>query len=344
MYLTSGTIVRTILFLILFYVLYLLLDLILILLTSVVIASAVEPATKWFGKFKISRTPAVTITYIIIAMLISGFFYLFIPPLLDEAGNLVAVFPQYIESFSVPDNFGGGLTDTGKIVGGLSGDVSIKDIIADAKDIVSGFSGGIFEAISVTFGGAFSFLMMLIISFYLAVQENGISNFLKLITPVQHHSYVVNLWKRSQKKIGLWFQGQLLMGVLIGVLVYLGLIILQVPYALLLAILAGVFELIPIFGPILAAVPAVMLGFSDGGTSLGFMTLGLYLIMQQFENYLIYPLVVKKVTGVPPLLVIITLIIGANLAGFLGMILSVPVAAALVEFTDDIAKEHGRGK
>lgn len=132
-------------------------------------------------------------------------------------------------------------------------------------------------------------------------------------------------------------QGQLLLGLLIGVMVYLGLTILGIKYAFLLALLAAVFEIIPLFGPILAATPAVILGFLDSAV-LGFMVLGFYIIIQQFENHLIYPLVVRKVVGVPPLVVIIALIIGAKLAGFLGVLLSAPIAAVLMEYMNDLEK------
>jgi len=338
-YITNGTIVRVILFLLLFYVLYLLLDIVLVVLTAVVIASSIEPATKWFIKYKIPRIPAVILIYAILTISVIGIFYFFIPPLLDEASKLVAVLPNYIESFTVPDSISSGLSGAEKITNGFSQTISIKELISHAKDAVSGLSGGVLESINLIFGGAFSFLLVIVISFYLAVQENGISNFLKLITPVKQQDYIINLWHRSQVKIGLWFQGQLLLGLIIGVLVYLGLTILQVPYAFLLAIFAAVFELIPVFGPILAAIPAVILGFVSGGATLGFITAALYLVIQQFENHLIYPLVVKKVLGVPPLLVILALIIGGKLAGFLGVLLSAPAAAALIEFTNDIAKE-----
>jgi predicted PurR-regulated permease PerM len=134
-------------------------------------------------------------------------------------------------------------------------------------------------------------------------------------------------------------QGQLLLSLIVAVLVYLGLTILGVPYAFLLAIGAGVLELIPVFGSILAAIPAIAIAFVNGGTTLLLLVAGLYLIVNQFQSNLIYPLVVKKVVGVPPLLVILSLIIGMQLAGFLGIILSVPVAAALQEFVTDVQKE-----
>jgi predicted PurR-regulated permease PerM len=132
-------------------------------------------------------------------------------------------------------------------------------------------------------------------------------------------------------------QGQIILGVLVGVLVYLGLVVLQVPHAFSLAIVAATFELIPVFGPTLAAVPAVMVGFTSS-VSLGFMVIAFYVIIQQFENHLIYPIVVRKVVGVPPILVIIALLIGVKIAGFMGIILSVPLAAALMEFVNDVEK------
>jgi len=336
--LTSGTIIRTILFLLLFYILYLLLDVVLVELTAVVIASAIEPATKWFEKYKVPRIPAVILIYALLTTFVIGIFYFFIPPLLDEAARLTSVLPDYIKSFTAPITSPNDILNASTIVGDFSQSISIKDVVLQAKNAVSGLSGGVFEAVNSIFGGAFSFLLIIVISFYLAVQENGISNFLKLITPIKHQEYIIDLWMRSQVKIGLWFQGQMLLGLIIGVLVFLGLSILQVPYAFLLAILAALFEIIPVFGPILAAIPAVILGFVDGGVTLGLMTTGLYIIIQQFENHLIYPLVVKKVVGVPPLLVILALIVGVELAGFLGIILSVPIAAAIMEYVHDIEK------
>ncbi|MBL7045777.1 MAG: AI-2E family transporter, partial [Parcubacteria group bacterium] len=145
-----------------------------------------------------------------------------------------------------------------------------------------------------------------------------------------------------QFKIGRWMQGQLILAAIIGVLVYLGLTILGVKHALLLALIAALFELIPVFGPILASIPAIIIGFVDGGATIGLLVVGLYLIIQQFENHLIYPLVVTKVVGVPPLLVILALLIGAQLAGFLGIILSVPVAAAIQEFVKDLQENRKR--
>src|SRR4051812_14141538 len=114
--------------------------------------------------------------------------------------------------------------------------------------------------------------------------------------------------------------------------------IIGIKHALLLAAIAAVFELIPVFGPILSAVPAVLLALVDGGTTQAFLVIGLYLIIHQFENHLLYPLVVRKIVGISPMVVILALVIGAKLAGFLGILLSVPIAAAVMEWVDDIEK------
>ena len=335
----SASFFKAVMVLLLFALLYMLKDLALVLLTAVVVASAIEPATKWFGKYKIPRVPAVILIYILVFSSIATIFYLFVPPLFQQVSSFADTLPRYLESMEFLAPLGGVDTvQTGQFVGNFTQSFSLKDTLTSFQNSIAGISGNAFETISIVFGGVFSFFLVVIISFYLAVQERGIEDFLQIITPVKHEKYIADLWHRSQAKIGKWMQGQLLLGLLIGVLVYLGLTILGVPYALLLALLAAAAELIPLFGPIIAAVPAVILGFMSSPT-LGLMVIGLYVIIQQFENHLIYPLVVRKVVGVPPLLVILALIVGGQLAGLLGMLIAVPVAAAIIEFTDDIQKE-----
>lgn len=343
-HISNGTIARVILFVLGIWLIYYLRDLMVILLTAIVFASAIEPATKWFMKYKIPRVAAVLLVYMTVVGFLFGLFYFFIPPILDEAVGFFATVPQYIDAMSSTGSFASNTIQSSKeVVSGVDAvqGFSIQELVLDLRSSISNVSEGFLRALNTIFGGIFSLILILVFSFYFAVQEKGISDFLKIITPDKHEKYIVGLWKRSQIKIGRWMQGQVLLAVIIGVLTYLGLTIFGVPYALLLAVIAALFELIPIFGPILASIPAIAVAFGsvDGGLTLALMVAGLYLIIQQFENHLIYPLVVKKVVGVPPILVIIALIVGAKLAGFLGIILSVPIAAVLQEVVDDIQKE-----
>ncbi len=127
-----------------------------------------------------------------------------------------------------------------------------------------------------------------------------------------------------------------------------------IPSALFLALIAMMFELIPVFGPILSAVPGLVIAYGSGinppGNVIHFLNVDpgiqaaaivalVYFFVQQFESHLIYPWVVRKVIGIPPVLVILALVIGAKVAGFLGIILSVPITAILMEFLNDVARE-----
>ncbi len=338
---STGTIVRVILAGLVVLGLFYLKDLILIILTAVVLASSAEPAIIWLGKKKIPRIGAAMITYLTVAIAFLTMFYFLVPPLLSESVQFLQRLPDNVRSIDFS-----GITDGSKILTSdfttLGKEGGISSIISNVEQVSTTVSGGVFKATGAIFGSILSFILIVVISFYFAVQETGIDDFLKIITPVKYQDYAVSLWRRAQMKIGLWMQGQLLLGLIIGVLTYLGLMVIGLPYAFFLAIIAAVFELIPVFGPILSSIPAIVIGIIDGGYTMAMKTAAVYLIVHQFENHLIYPLVVRKVVGIPPVMVIIALIAGAKLAGFLGIILSVPISAAIKEYIDDVMRSKDR--
>jgi len=311
----------------------------LVVLSAIVVASGVEPIVRWFIVRKVPRLPSVLIVYFSLAMILIGSFYFLVLPLLNESSDFVTSLPLYIDQGSLSIQ-GNSFIQSEPIFKQLSNSVSLDNLALQAEELVSSFSGGFWNTVSIVSGGFLSFVLIIVLSFYLSAQDDGVGKFLRIISPRKHEEYVATLWRRVETKIGLWMQGQLLLAVIVGVLVYLGLTLLGVRHALLLAVLAGIFELIPLFGPILAAIPAVLVAFVDGGFSITLLVIGFFLIIQQFENQLIYPLVVKKVVGISPILVIIALIAGAKLAGFLGLLLAVPVAAVIMEFINNL--EHSR--
>ncbi len=335
---TAGTVVKTILLLLTVGFIYVLRGILLDILTAIVIASALEPGVAQLRKRKIPRTLAVILLYLTLFSVFFVIFYFFLPSLFGDIANFINALPTYIQSL----NSTGALDQYTNLLGlpaiSTISSESIATSIHAALNI--GVVNDGFSTATRIFGGVFSFILIVIFSFYFAVLETGVDDFLRIIVPKSHQEYTLGLWRRSQHKIGKWMQGQLLLGVIMGVLVFLGLTILHVPDALVLATIAGCFEIIPVFGPTLSAVPAIAIAFGSGGVSLGILTIALYVIAQQFENYLIYPLVVTRVVGVPPLLVILALIVGGEFAGFLGIILSVPLAATLQEFVRDF--DRGR--
>lgn len=321
---------KAILLLVLVVFLYFIRDLLLVILLSVVIASGVEPAASWFQKRKIPRTVAVIFIYLIAFLFLGAIFYLIVPVIFSEFSSFSSNIELFLEKPSQ-------LNILNDLLSGLPASVSglFQILSSQAADYISGFTSGFFHATVKIFGGALSFILIIILSFYLSIQERGIENFLRIIMPVQHEKYIIGLWLRARAKIGRWLQGQILLGLLVGVLTFLGLTILGIEYALTFALLAGIFELLPVFGPILSSIPPIMIALVQSPI-LALKVVILYIIIQQFENHLIYPLVVRKIVGIPPVLTILALIIGAKLAGFLGMLLAVPIVTVLVEILNDI--------
>lgn len=321
------------------YVFWLLRDLALLVLTAIVIASAIEPGITFFGRRGIPRFFGTLLIYACIFGSVFLIIYLLFPPIIaDAAAFLSSALPQYAGAFSISSHFSS-IAEVARFLGGPQGMQSFVQTLLSFQSVFAASSSSLFHTF---FGGIFSFALITVLSFYFALQDTGVDDFLRMVMPVAHEEYSVDLWKRSQKKIGLWMQGQILLSVIVGILVYLGLLLIGIPYALLLAVFTAGAELIPVFGSLIAGTVAVVVAYSSGGVPLGLIVAGLFVVVNQFESNLIYPLIVKKIVGVPPLLVIVALIAGYTLAGFLGVLLSVPVAAVLLEFITDFDKRKRR--
>lgn len=336
---STDTLVKVILFGVLIFALYKLSNIILLVLVAIVIASFVESGVRKLKPYIKSRSVAVIIIYVAVLGSVIGLSSVFIPVFMGEMSALVDSLSQYIPSGSILNTF---QTDTilgaKDVVTNISENASLGEVVNSVRSLIGGMSGGFMDVFEGAFGGVVNFGLVLIISFYLSITEKGIENFLRIITPRDKEEYVIGLWQRTERKIGLWMQGQMLLGVIMGVLTYLGLTILGVKYSLVLAIMTAFLELIP-YGIFLAMVPVGLFGYLDGGVTLVLLSLALYFILHQFETYLIYPLIIKKVIGISPLVVILSIIIGLQLAGFLGVILAIPVAVCLLEFLDDLEKK-----
>ena len=337
---TAKTVMAVILFAAGAYALWLLRDLALLVITAIIIASAIEPGIAFLIRRRIPRFFSAILVYVLVFGSAFALLYFFFPPIIADAAGFLSAVPKYLETINVSSSLSG-FTNAG-ILGG-TGDIQsfVRALLSLQSGIASG-SAGILQVIIAFFGGIFSLLLVVVLSFYFALQDTGVDDFLRLVMPVAHENYAVDLWRRAQKKIGLWMQGQILLSVIVAVLVYLGLLIVGVPYALLLAVFTAFAEIIPIFGSLVAGTVAVIVAYSKGSLALAAVVAGLYVVVNQFESNLIYPLIVKKVVGVPPLLVIVGLIAGYTLAGFLGALLSVPLAAVLLEFINDYDKRKRR--
>lgn len=303
-------------------------EIVVALLFAVVIASGIEPGVRWFARFRIPRIVAVLLIYLIAISVTVGAVYLVVPPLVDEFNSFLQSVPRYqrillqeLRSFqNLP--FYSFFSE------------NAENIILNPPLDLQGIGSGVLDLFFTVFGGIFSGVILVVVSFYLASQEKGTEHFLRMITPLRDEDYIIDLWMRTHAKLGRWLRGQLVLGLVIGIVVYLALSVLGVKYALSLALIAAILELIPIIGPILAAVPAVFLGFLKG-PELGLTVAVVYFLIQQLESHLLVPVVMRQAIGLNPLLVIVALLAGGKLGGIMGMFLAVPIASVLSEFLAD---------
>jgi len=325
---STSTIFRVILILLGLVFLYLVRDILLIVFVAIIIAAAINGPVSWMQRHKVPRILGVIFIYLLLLLLIASVVTLIFPPLSAQVKQLANHFPEFMEKISLSFQE---LSGKYKIEGNLQ---SLLDKLSNSLNQAT---TNVFGTIINLFGGLFSAGVVLVISFYLAVQEKGVKRFMISMTPTEHKHYVSDLIERIYGKIGGWLRGQLILMLIVGILVYIGLYFLGVKYALTLALVAGLLEIVPYIGPFVALAPAVVLTFIQSPL-LALLVIILYIVIQQLEGYVIVPQVMKKTVGLNPIVVIIVMLIGAKLAGIMGIILSVPLAAAAMEFFKDFQK------
>jgi len=336
---STGTMVRAVLVFLGVFLLWFLRDLALVVLTSIVIASFMESSVSHFKKIGVGRILGIVILYFVSLSALAGMFYFFVPLLITELYNFSTFISSYIPGVSFLDYFKNEAFSGAKdIVSALSNNFSIATLASVSKAFILNLSGGFFTAFSVAFGSIFNFILIILISFYLSIQEKGIENFLRIIFPIRHEDYVVDLWERSRRKIALWMKGQVVLGFVVAILIYLVLSLLGIEYALLLAIIAGIMEMVP-YGVLVAMIPAFTFSFISGGLGSALMVTGAYLIIHEFEVFLFTPVVINKIVGLSPIVIILSFLIAVELGGVWGAVLAIPVAIIVMEFLSDIEKD-----
>ncbi|PIV10349.1 MAG: hypothetical protein COS49_00985 [Candidatus Portnoybacteria bacterium CG03_land_8_20_14_0_80_41_10] len=326
---STSTILRAIVILLALVFLYLIRDILMIVFVAVIIAAAINGPVSWLQKNKVPRLLGVIFIYLLLLLVIGLIVTLIFPPLANEIKQLAVHFPGIVEKIGLSIQQWWQDYNLG---------TNLQTFLDQISNRLSQAASSVFATTVNLFGGLFSAVVILVISFYLSVQEKGAKRFLVSLTPGEHQSYLADLIDRIENKIGGWLRGQLILMLIVGLLVFIGLSVLGIKYALVLAVIAALFEIVPFIGPILAASPAVILAFFQS-SFLALLVIILYIVVQQLQNYLIVPQVMKRTVGLNPVVIIIVLLVGGKLAGLLGIVLAVPAAAAIAEFLKDLQKK-----
>ncbi len=325
---SPQTIIKAIFIILGIWFLYLIRDVIVILFISLIIVAAIEPTVDFLKRKKIPRSFSVLVIYLLLFTLVGLLFSFLIPSLVNQFKDFSENFPRYTEAFL--KTYGG----IEKFLGTFGFEMQDANILGDLGSKITEGSANIFSKTIGVFSGFFSFLIVLSLVFYLSVEEDGMQKFVSSFVPASRREYAVSLAERVKTKVGKWLQGQLLLMLIIFILYYIVLSILGVPYALILAVIGGILEIVPYLGPIISTVIATIIGFFISPAT-GFMVLGGYVIIQQLENNVIVPQIMKKTVGLNPIIVILVLLIGAKIGGTMGAILAIPIATIIGILLED---------
>lgn len=307
----AATIIKVALTLIGLYIVFLLRDVFVLTFVALILVAAFRPViNKWSRK--IGRPLAIISLLLIMIAVVAGFVYLIIPPFVSQAKALYDNIPDLITRFPAIKGYWPVIRDNWSSLSQTAGSVTGSFI-----EITAGF-----------FGGIVTFLTVIILTVYLLIDEKVFVSMSYTLIPQGHREEIVGVIRKVATKIGEWFRGQLLLGLIMGVLSYIAYLIMGLPYALALGVIAGVLEILPIIGPLIAGVLAALIALTVSPL-IFFISIALTLILHQLENAVMVPKVMQKATGLPPAVVIIVILIGGKLLGVIGALLALPVAVVI---------------
>ena len=308
---SSWTIAKIILVLVLFYLLFLIKDILVLFFIVLILSATFRPVINRWEK-KIRRVPAVIALLLLVLAILVFASYIIFPPLVKQLTALIQNLPELVNRLQFLGRYK------------TYAESGIKSLAGNAGSI----TGGFVNITASLFGGIFAFFTATILTIYLLLDKDGFRNFIASTIPSESREPIIDVARKMSLKVGDWFRGQLLLMFGVAVLDLIGLSIIGVPYALTLALISGLLDMIPVIGPIIAGVIAALVALSLSPLQTLFVII-LYIVVQQIENTILAPNIMKKIVGLSPVVIILAVMIGAKLLGIIGALLAVPISALL---------------
>lgn len=319
---TTATILKTIGVIIALILLWFLKSVLLLLFIVLIIVASFSPIVDWGQKHKIPRLLNTIVIFIFLFGIIFLLGYLIVPPLVNQVIDLANDIPKYASqhnfSFESVKNY----TQENNLL------ETVKSNVGNISKNLTSASSTIFAVLATAFGGVASFIIALALTFYLLLTKDQITQGILSYIPERRKELVKKIGGEILLKLGAWARGQFILCLTIGLMIGVALKIFGLPFALTLGVLAGLLEFIPTVGPIIAAIPALAIALTISPWK-ALIVLIIYIATQQLENNLLVPTIMRKAVGINPAIIIIAILIGAELAGVLGIILAVPMAAVI---------------
>lgn len=325
-----GIIIKIFVAVFIFYIIFLAREVVLWFFFGLAISVLLEPAIIFLRRIYIPKIIAILLIYFSIFGILGLIIYLTAPIFISELKQFSGYLPDYFEKISpVLRQLG---VDTAR---------SFDDVASFLVGGLEQSSKGIFSAVMAFFGGLSSAVFILAIAFFLSLEDRGPEKFLALVLPKKYEDQVIMFFERAQAKVAGWFGARILACVFVGIASFIVFYIFGIEYAFLLALISGILNFVPYIGPwVTAIILAVFILASSPALVTLFFVLGAVFVIQAIENNLLTPILMKRMIDIPPVLVLISLLVGAKMFGFLGMLFAVPVFGIIYEFTKEFLEKR----
>jgi len=310
---STWTILKIFIIAALLYLLYYVKDVVALFFIVLILAATFSPIVKTWSKY-LGRTLSIIALFLTLIISIGVVFYLIIPPLVTQTAQLANNIPAYISKMNF-DSLRPYIP-------------TIRNSLENLSSILGTIGTNIFSFTAGVVAGLFAILMIFVLTFYILADEGNIKKYISSLFAPEHREAGISVIHKIAAIIGSWFRGQMFLCISIFVIDFIGLTLLGVPYALILALISGILEIIPTVGPIISGATAALVALTISPWKALFVIIW-YLAVQLLENVFLVPKIMQKAVGISPVIIILALFIGAKLMGIIGAILSVPLAASL---------------
>lgn len=289
---------------------------------SYIIMAALLPFVAFLRKRKIPHVLAVIIAYFTTLLFVVVLIFPLIPFFVAQIQALFEVFPRY-------------LNQTANLLGI---NINISQINTFISSEFASIGKSAIGVTSKVFSGVFSVLTILIVSFYLLLDHDNLVKGISNLFPVNLKEKVLLMFNKIEGKLGAWVRGQVMLSAFIGIVSYISLTLLGLDFALPLALLAGILEIVPIIGPILSSLPAIIVAFVVSPT-LAITVAVFYIILQILENNILVPKIMQRAVGLNPVIIILGIMVGTRFMGIIGALLSIPFLSMLIIIFQSLKEE-----
>jgi predicted PurR-regulated permease PerM len=296
----------------------------LLVFVAVLLASALEPGLGWLRArvSVLSRAGSIIVVYLGFFVTVIGLAFIVVPAAVGQAQHILADLPPFFaQARAWAENVRPGALATSLTALIDSVASALKPPEAPNPDDVVEVGTTVAELVA-------TLATLLTIVFLWLVERPRLQRYVLAFLPQDVRAGARSVWNDVEVRLGLWVRGQLTLMAAMGVMTGIAYSLLGVPGALLLALIAAITEAIPIIGPLLGAIPAVLVA-ATVSPELALVVAALYVILQFVEGNVLVPIVMRNAVGISPLLILVSLLIGAAAGGFIGAFLAVPVAASL---------------